>query len=177
MHKKKIYIVIGARPNFVKLAPLLDKMKEYPELLPVVIHTGQHYDFRMSESFFQDLNLPVPDFNLGVGSKTHGKQTAEIMEKFEDICIDSKPLAVVVIGDVNSTLACALVAAKLQICVIHIEAGCRNFDMTMPEEINRKLTDHISNYLFCATEKSVEYLKNEGINQNVFLPETYNTMP
>jgi UDP-N-acetylglucosamine 2-epimerase (non-hydrolysing) len=166
--KIKILCVVGARPNFIKIAPLLEKFKRYKRIKPVLVHTGQHYDFEMSKVFFQELKIPKPDYNLEVGSGTHAWQTAKIMEKLEPVILKEKPDLVIVVGDVNSTLAGALTAAKLHIPVAHIEAGVRSFDMSMPEEINRVLTDRISTFLFCPTKTAVENLKKEGIKKGVY---------
>lgn len=168
MNKKiKILVVVGARPNFVKAFPLFEEFKKHKMIEPILVHTGQHYDYEMSKVFFGDLNIPKPDYNLHVGSGSHSFQTAKVMEKLELIVMKEKPEWVVVFGDVNSTLAGALVASKLQIPLAHIEAGLRSFDKTMPEEVNRVLTDHISDALFCPTKKAVENLKKEGITKNV----------
>ena len=165
---KKIINVIGARPNYIKIAPIHAAMKD--KIKSVIVHTGQHYGKEMSDIFFKELNLPQPDYYLGVGSNTHAKQTAEIMEKFEDILLKENPDAVLVVGDVNSTLACSLTAVKLGIKIIHVEAGLRSFDNTMPEEINRKLTDVISDYLFVTEPSGVKNLLNEGISkEKIFL--------
>ena len=142
--KIKILCVVGARPNFIKISPLLKELKKYPKFKPILVHTGQHYDYEMSGSFFKELDIPKPDYNLDVGSGSHASQTAKIMIEFEKICLKEKPNLVIVVGDVNSTLAAALVAKKLFIPVAHVEAGLRSRDMKMPEEINRILTDHIS---------------------------------
>ena len=162
----KIICVAGARPNFVKIAPLLKEMKKHSEIQSVLVHTGQHYDVNMSDVFFKDLEIPAPDYNLGVGSGSHSEQTAKIMIEFEKICLKEKPDLVLVVGDVNSTIACALVAKKMQIKVAHVEAGLRSFDMSMPEEINRILTDTISDYLFVSEESGIQNLEKEGINEN-----------
>jgi UDP-N-acetylglucosamine 2-epimerase len=164
----KLLVLVGARPNFIKIAPLFWELKNHPEMKPVLVHTGQHYDFEMSQAFFRDLDIPKPDYNLGIGSGTHGAQTGLTMIEFEKIVVKEKPDVVIVVGDVNSTLAGALVAKKLHIPVAHIEAGLRSFDMDMPEEVNRVLTDHISDYLFCPTKIAVSNLKKEGIVKNVF---------
>ena len=166
--KSRWLIIVGARPNFVKVAPLIDEIKKHKGIKPILIHTGQHYDFKMSQIFFQELKIPKPDYNLGVGSGSHAWQTAKIMEKLEPVILKEKPDLVIVVGDVNSTLAGALTAVKLHIPVAHIEAGLRSFDMTMPEEINRLLTDHISDFLFCPTKTAVENLKKEGIIKGVY---------
>jgi UDP-N-acetylglucosamine 2-epimerase (non-hydrolysing) len=164
----KIFIIVGARPNFIKVAPLFDELKKNKNLKPILIHTGQHYDFNMSKVFFHGLNIPHPDYNLKIGSGLHGEQTGKIMIKLEKICLKENPKLVIVVGDVNSTLASALVSAKLHIPVAHIEAGPRQFDKMMPEEINRILTDHISDFLFCPTQISVKNLKKEGITKGVY---------
>jgi len=170
----KILIMVGARPNFIKVAPLIERLDQFNELNRShkldykLIHTGQHYDYEMSQIFFQDLKIPKPDRNLEVGSGLHGEQTGEIMIKFEKVCIKEKPDVVIVVGDVNSTLAGALVAAKLHIPLAHIEAGLRSFDMSMPEEINRQLTDCVSNFLFCPTKTAVDNLRREGIKQGIY---------
>ena len=154
--------IVGARPNFMKMAPVILEMRRRG-LNQITVHTGQHFDPRMSDVFFNNLKMPTPDFCLGVGSGTHAEQTGRIMERFEKICIDEKPNLVVVAGDVNSTLACALVAAKLSIPVAHVEAGLRSFDRSMPEEINRILSDHISSLLFTTECSGNENLLREGI--------------
>lgn len=165
-HIKKFLIIVGARPNFIKAAPLLQEIKKHQNIKPILVHTGQHYDYKMSQIFFQELAIPRPDYNLGVGSAGHATQTAKIMLALEPIILKQKPNLVIVIGDVNSTLAGALTAAKLQIPVAHIEAGLRSFDMTMPEEINRRLTDHLSDFLFVTEHAGVKNLSREGIAQN-----------
>lgn len=162
----KALFVVGARPNFMKVAPLIRQIRKYPQFEPLLVHTGQHYDDDMSETFFRDLRLPEPDVYLGVGSGTHAEQTAKIMVDFEKVCKREKPQLVVVVGDVNSTLACALVAAKLEIPVAHIEAGLRSYDRTMPEEINRLLTDQLSDFLFTSCEDANNNLKKEGISES-----------
>jgi UDP-N-acetylglucosamine 2-epimerase (non-hydrolysing) len=159
----KIINVAGARPNFMKLASLMKQMKKNPGFDPILLHTGQHYDENMSEVFFHDLALPEPDIYLGVGSGTHSEQTGKIMIEFEKVCLKEQPDLVIVVGDVNSTIACALVAAKLCIPVAHVEAGLRSFDRTMPEEINRILTDQISDYLFTTCTDANQNLIKEGI--------------
>ena len=158
-----IILVVGARPNFMKMAPLYDELKK--RNLPVILlHTGQHYDENMSKVFFEDLGMPKPDIYLGVGSASHAKQTAKIMIDFEEVCEKDIPAMVVVAGDVNSTIACALVAKKLSIPVGHVEAGLRSFDMEMPEEINRILTDRISNLLFTPSRDANQNLTKEGMD-------------
>ena len=160
----KVINVVGARPNFMKVAPIVEAMKRRErEFTPLVVHTGQHYDAAMSDSFFRDLELPPPDVYLGVGSASHAAQTAAVMERFEPVVIKEKPDWVIVVGDVNSTLACALVCAKLGIKVAHVEAGLRSRDRTMPEEINRLLTDQIADLLFTPSEDAGENLRAEGI--------------
>ena len=140
----KIINVVGARPNFMKVAPLVDAMKRRErEFTPLVVHTGQHYDAMVSDAFFQDLGLPEPDIFLSVGSASHAAQTAAVMQRFEPVVLEEKPDWVLVVGDVNSTLASALVCVKLGVKVAHVEAGLRSRDRTMPEEINRLLTDQI----------------------------------
>ena len=161
---KKVVLVAGARPNFMKIAPILKEMKKYPDLFePIFVHTGQHYDDGMSKVFLEELGLPEPDVYLGVGSASHGVQTAKIMIAFEKVLEKEKSDLVIVVGDVNSTLACALVAAKMCIPLAHVESGLRSFDRTMPEEINRVLTDQIADYLFTTCEEADENLKREGI--------------
>ena len=161
--QKEIILVAGTRPNFMKIAPLLEEMKKYPELFrPFFVHTGQHYDDEMSRVFLRELGLPEPDVYLGVGSASHAVQTAQIMMTFEKVVEEEKPDLVVVVGDVNSTLACALVASKGCVSVAHVEAGLRSFDRTMPEEINRVLTDRVSDFLFTTSidiGKPVEFGK------------------
>jgi len=161
-------VVAGARPNFVKIAPLFWEFKKHPRIKPILVHTGQHYDFEMSQVFFQDLDIPKPDYNLGVVAGTHGAQTGQTMIKLEEVVQKTNPDIVVVVGDVNSTIAAALVASKLHIPVAHIESGLRSFDKTMPEEINRVLTDHISDILFCPTKTAVSNLKKESIVKGVY---------
>lgn len=163
MYKLKIILVAGARPNFMKIAPLMEVFRNRQEIDPILVHTGQHYDRAMSELFFQELGIPEPDVNLGVGSASHAVQTAEIMKAFEPMVLSEKPDAVLVVGDVNSTIACGLVAVKLGVKLIHVEAGLRSFDRAMPEEINRLLTDAISDLLFCSEPSGVENLRREGV--------------
>jgi UDP-N-acetylglucosamine 2-epimerase (non-hydrolysing) len=160
-----VMLVAGARPNFMKVAPLLQELRKYPKVfLPRLIHTGQHYDADMSDVFFQELGLPQPDRFLGVGSGSHAEQTAKIMVAFEQVCLEERPDLVVVVGDVNSTMACALTAKKLCIPVAHVEAGLRSRDWTMPEEINRVVTDTISDLLFTPSRDADENLLREGIS-------------
>lgn len=159
----KICNVVGARPNFMKIAPIIDEMRKHTEITASLVHTGQHYDEKMSKLFFQDLGLPKPDVYLGVGSGGHGEQTGKIMIEFEKIVAANKPDIVVVVGDVNSTIACGLVAVKMGVKLVHVEAGLRSFDRTMPEEINRILTDQISDYLFLTERDAKENLLREGV--------------
>lgn len=160
----KIINVVGARPNFMKVAPIVAAMKRRPaKFLPLVVHTGQHYDAAMSDSFFRDLELPQPDMHLGVGSGSHAAQTAAVMERFEPVVLSEKPDWVLVVGDVNSTIACALVCVKLGVKVAHVEAGLRSRDRSMPEEINRLLTDQIADLLFTPSRDADENLLAEGI--------------
>jgi UDP-N-acetylglucosamine 2-epimerase (non-hydrolysing) len=159
----KIVAVAGARPNFMKIAPLMWEMRRRPGLASYLVHTGQHYDEKMSKLFFEQLHIPRPDIDLGVGSGSHAVQTAEVIRKFEQVVLDQKPDAVLVVGDVNSTIACALTAVKLDVPVAHVEAGLRSFDRTMPEEINRILTDAISRWLFVTERSGVENLRREGV--------------
>jgi UDP-N-acetylglucosamine 2-epimerase (non-hydrolysing) len=155
--------VVGARPNFMKIAPLLHALRDAPEVEGLLVHTGQHYDHRMSDTFFADLGIPDPDVNLEVGSGSHAVQTAEVMKAFEPVVEGFRPDMVVVVGDVNSTLACALVAAKLHVAVAHVEAGLRSRDRRMPEEINRILTDQLSDLLFTPSRDGDANLRAEGI--------------
>jgi UDP-N-acetylglucosamine 2-epimerase (non-hydrolysing) len=165
-----ILCVAGARPNFMKLGPLVAALDRDPDFAPVIVHTGQHYDDQMSGQFFRDLAIPAPKFNLQVGSGSHAQQTAEIMKRFEPVVIEEQPDAVLVVGDVNSTMACALVAKKLQITVIHVEAGLRSFDRAMPEEINRLVTDAISDLLLVTEESGRRNLIAEGVSTDrIFL--------
>lgn len=157
--------VVGARPNFMKIAPIMDEMAKRRRFEITLLHTGQHYDASMSKSFFDDLGIPKPDISLGVGSGNHGEQTGKIMIEFEKVVMREKPDLVIVVGDVNSTIACGLVAVKHGIRLAHVEAGLRSFDRSMPEEINRILTDQIADVLFI-TEKSAEAnLLREGIDK------------
>jgi UDP-N-acetylglucosamine 2-epimerase (non-hydrolysing) len=159
----KILSVVGARPNFMKIAPIADELKRYSQVQHCLVHSGQHYDELLSGNFFTELNLPKPDVNLQVGSGSHAVQTAEIMKRLEPVLLDFKPDMALVVGDVNSTIATALTASKLGISVAHVEAGLRSFDMTMPEEVNRKLTDAISDLLFASEQSGVDNLRNEGV--------------
>ncbi len=174
----KWILVVAARPNLMKAAPLIRAVKKHNKssedsqsaINHMLVHTGQHYDVNMSDSFFEDLSLPEPDVHLGVGSGTHGEQTGKVLLEFEKVLFREQPDLVVVVGDVNSTLACALAAAKLNMPVAHVEAGLRSFDRTMPEEINRLLTDAISDYLFTPSPDADDNLKREGIPEDkIFL--------
>lgn len=179
----KIMNIVGARPNFIKIAALMEAFKATAGIEPILVHTGQHYDERMSDLFFRQLGIPAPDVNLGVGSArgsrppngaiggaSHALQTTEIMRSFEPVLLEHEPDVVVVVGDVNSTVACGLVAVKLHVKLAHVEAGLRSFDRSMPEEINRIVTDAISDLLFCTEPSGVENLKREGASaEKVFL--------
>jgi UDP-N-acetylglucosamine 2-epimerase (non-hydrolysing) len=163
MGKTRILSVVGARPNFMKMAPILRQLSKHPEFESYLVHTGQHYDDAMSQVFFDDLRMPMADFNLNVGSASHAVQTAEIMRRFEEVCEKVRPDLVIVAGDVNSTLACSLTAVKLEIPVAHIEAGLRSFDRSMPEEINRIVTDSVSDLLFTTEDSGNQNLRREGV--------------
>jgi UDP-N-acetylglucosamine 2-epimerase (non-hydrolysing) len=158
-----IFHIVGARPNFMKVAPVLNALKERKNVVQTLVHTGQHYDVNMSDVFFQQLGIPAPDVNLAVGSGSHAKQTAEIMIRMEPVIIERQPDIVLVYGDVNSTVATALVCAKLGIKIGHVEAGLRSFDRTMPEEINRLVTDQLADMLFTPSEDGDFNLAREGI--------------
>ena len=160
----RVLSIVGARPNFVKIAPLIDEMGRRPEhFQQLLVHTGQHYDEQMSQVFFDELDIPRPDVHLGVGSGSHAEQTARVMLAFEPVLLQNKPDLVLVVGDVNSTLACALVATKVGVPVAHVEAGLRSRDRTMPEEINRLLTDQVADLLFVTERDAVDNLRREGI--------------
>lgn len=158
----KIANIVGARPNLVKIAPLLREMRRHPTIQPLLVHTGQHYDEKLSDVFFRQMQIPEPDVNLGVGSGSHAWQTAEILKRIEAVLLERKPDIVLVVGDVNSTIATALAASKLGIGIVHVEAGLRSFDRSMPEEINRILTDALADYLFVTEADAVENLVREG---------------
>ena len=168
----KILSVVGARPNFMKIAPFIFAINEHnidkkqdKKIDHLLVHTGQHYDLQMSEAFFRDLNIPNPDFNLEVGSGSHAIQTAEIMIRFEKICLQEKPDWVIVVGDVNSTMACTIVASKLEIKIAHIESGLRSFDRSMPEEINRLVTDALADLLLTPSKDADKNLIREGVER------------
>ncbi len=160
----KLVLIVGARPNFMKSAPILTQLQKHPQLFEaVLIHTGQHYDHNLSQLFFDQLKMPKPDIYLGVGSGTHAEQTGKIMVELERELLQLQPDLVVVFGDVNSTIAAAIVAAKLNIRLAHVEAGLRSFDNRMPEEINRIVTDRLSDYLFVTEDAGMVNLENEGV--------------
>ena len=160
----KIMNIVGARPNFMKIAPVIEELQKVENFEAKLLHTGQHYDASMSRLFFEDLSLPEPDIYLGIGSGNHGEQTGRIMIQFESVLIHERPDLVIVVGDVNSTIACGLVAVKQGVQLAHIEAGLRSFDRNMPEEINRILTDQISDFLFVTEESGKKNLLNEGVD-------------
>lgn len=174
MNKKiKLALICGARPNFMKIAPLMFAIDNHNrdrthrnKIEPLLVHTGQHYDLQMSEAFFRDLNIPKPKFNLEVGSGSHAVQTAEIMIRFEKVCVQQKPDWVIVVGDVNSTMACTIVASKLGIKVAHVEAGLRSFDRQMPEEINRLVTDALADLLLTPSKDADKNLLREGVSKD-----------
>src|SRR5271169_805618 len=158
----KIINIVGARPNLPKIAPLMREMQRHPEIEPILVHTGQHYDAALSDIFFRQMGIPTPHVNLEVGSGSHAAQTAEVLKRIEPVLLDHQPDLVLVVGDVNSTIAVSLAAVKLGIPVAHVESGLRSFDRTMPEEINRVLTDAVANYLFVTEEDAVGNLLREG---------------
>ena len=182
---KKIISVVGARPNFIKIAPIHRSFQKYKsDINHLICHTGQHFDEKMSKVFFDELQMPKPDFYLGLGGGSHALQTSRIMVEFEKILLDEKPDLVIVPGDVNSTIAASLVSSKLHIPVAHVEAGLRSFDKKMPEEVNRVLTDHISDYLFVTEKSGITNLKKEGVSDakvyftgNVMIDSLVNFMP
>ncbi|WP_163527009.1 non-hydrolyzing UDP-N-acetylglucosamine 2-epimerase [Halobacillus ihumii] len=164
----KILTVVGARPQFIKACMLSKTLQSHSKIEETIVHTGQHYDDNMSTIFFEQLNLPKPDYNLEVGSSSHGKQTAAMLSDLEKIMTTVQPDVVLVYGDTNSTLAGSLTAAKLHIPVAHVEAGLRSFNKKMPEEINRLITDHLSDYLFCPSDIAIDNLRCEGITKGVY---------
>ena len=155
--------VVGTRPNLMKIAPLIEEMRKHSDVCPTLLHTGQHYDDKMSQVFFDELGIPAPDIYLGIGSGSHAEQTARVMLAFEQVLVEKHPDVVVVVGDVNSTMACSITAAKLWIPVAHVEAGLRSFDRRMPEEINRVVTDALSDLLFTTSRDANENLLREGV--------------
>jgi UDP-N-acetylglucosamine 2-epimerase (non-hydrolysing) len=170
MDPLKIINIVGARPNLPKIAPLIREMEKHPNIKPILVHTGQHYDDQLSDIFFREMSIPAPDVNLGVGSGSHAAQTAEVLRGIEPVLLEYKPDIVLVVGDVNSTIAVALAASKLGIRVAHVEAGLRSFDRTMPEEINRILTDALADYLFATEQDAVDNLLKEGRpRESIFL--------
>ena len=164
--KKVIHLIVGARPNFMKIAPLYHALVEEDWARAEIVHTGQHYDEMMSDSFFKNFGLPKPNYNLNVGSGTHAEQTAKVMARYGELCESSRPDWIIVVGDVNSTIACALVGVKLLIPVAHLEAGLRSFDRTMPEEINRLVTDQICNLLWTPSQDGNDNLIKEGVSED-----------
>lgn len=160
----KIVTIIGARPQFIKAAAVSREIARHPEIKEVIVHTGQHFDKNMSDVFFEEMQIPTPHYHLNINSMNHGAMTGRMLEKIEDVLVKEKPDFVMVYGDTNSTLAGALAAKKLHIKVVHVEAGLRSFNMNMPKEINRILTDRISDILCCPTDRAVENLNDEGFD-------------
>jgi UDP-N-acetylglucosamine 2-epimerase (non-hydrolysing) len=163
---KKIHLIAAARPNFMKIAPLYHELKKHAEFEPMIVHTGQHYDKNMSDTFFEDLQLPSPHYHLGVGGGSHAEQVGKVMIAYEKLCEESRPDFVIVVGDVNATMACAITAKKLLLPVAHLEAGLRSFDMTMPEEINRMVTDAIVDYFWTPSTDADENLLKIGTDKS-----------
>jgi len=162
----KILCVVGARPNFMKIAPLKRAFDKHPHIDSIIVHTGQHYDEKMSDIFFNQLEIPKPEYNLGIGGGSHTQQKARVMLAFEPVVEQESPDMILVVGDVNATAACSLVAVKMGIPICHVEAGLRSFDRKMPEEINRMITDSISDLLFVTEQSGIDNLANEGVNPN-----------
>lgn len=160
----KIVTIVGARPQFIKAGTISRELLNYPNIDEVIVHTGQHYDQNMSDIFFEEMKIPKPSYCLGIGGKSHGAMTGQMIESIEKVLVDEKPDWVLVYGDTNSTLAASLAASKLHIKIAHIEAGLRSFNMKMPEEVNRMLTDRVSSLLFCPTQAAVDNLENEGLS-------------
>ena len=158
----KILTIIGARPQFIKAGAVSREIAKYDEIKEIIVHTGQHYDTNMSDIFFEEMNIPKPDYYLGIGGKTHGAMTGQMIEQIEEVALKEKPDVIMVYGDTNSTLAGAIAGSKIHIPIAHVEAGLRSFNIKMPEEVNRILTDRVSTWLFCPTEIAVKNLKNEG---------------
>jgi UDP-GlcNAc3NAcA epimerase len=158
----KILTILGARPQFIKAGSVSREIAKHKEVEEIIVHTGQHYDANMSDIFFDEMQIPKPNYFLGIGGKSHGAMTGQMIEKIEEVALKEKPDWIMVYGDTNSTLAGAIVASKLHIKLVHIEAGLRSFNMRMPEEVNRILTDRVSNILFCPTDTAIQNLKNEG---------------
>lgn len=162
----KIHLIAAARPNFMKIAPLYHELKKYQDIEVSVVHTGQHYDVNMSDKFFEEFNLPIPDIHLGIGGGSHAENVGKTMIEYEKVCIEHKPDLVIVVGDVNATMACSITAKKLGVKVAHLEAGIRSFDMTMPEEINRKVTDSIVDFYWTPSIEANENLVREGVDNS-----------
>ena len=161
----KLLTILGARPQFIKAGSVSREISKFDSIKEIIVHTVQHYDANMSDIFFDEMRIPKPNYFLGIGGKTHGAMTGQMMEKIEEIAFSEKPDMIMVYGDTNSTLAGALVASKLHIKLAHVEAGLRSFNMQMPEEINRILTDRVSQILLCPTDTAVQNLKNEGFEK------------